>query len=123
MSAARPKASASSPRSRGWHPGGDACLGGRAWPAPSRNSAENAGSPMSSRFGRPGLVLAGAAEGLGASIAKTFAAAGHDVLGLARSDRATAHLTELVGEAGGEYSHLACDVTQPTQVADALRPH
>jgi NAD(P)-dependent dehydrogenase (short-subunit alcohol dehydrogenase family) len=76
-----------------------------------------------SRFGRPALVLAGAAEGLGASIAKMFAAAGHDVLGIARSDRATARLTELVGEAGGEYSHLACDVTQPTQVADALRPH
>ena len=76
-----------------------------------------------SRFGRPILVLAGAAEGLGASIAKMFAAAGHDVLGLARSDRATARLTELVGEAGGEYSHLACDVTKPAQVADALLPH
>jgi len=29
-----------------------------------------------SRFGRPILVLAGAAEGLGASVAKMFAAAG-----------------------------------------------
>jgi NAD(P)-dependent dehydrogenase (short-subunit alcohol dehydrogenase family) len=76
-----------------------------------------------SRFGRPILVLAGAAEGLGASVAKMFAAAGHDVLGLARSDRATARLTELVGEAGGEYAHLTCDVTKPAQVADALLPH
>jgi NAD(P)-dependent dehydrogenase (short-subunit alcohol dehydrogenase family) len=76
-----------------------------------------------SRFGRPILVLAGAAEGLGASIAKMFAAAGHDVLGLARSDRATARLTELVGEAGGEYSHLACDVTKPAQVTEVLLPH
>ena len=76
-----------------------------------------------SRFGRPILVRAGAAEGLGAGIAEMFAAAGHDVLGLARSDRATARLKELVGKAGGEFSHLACDVTQPAQVADALLPY
>ena len=66
------------------------------------------------------LLLAGAAEGLGASIARTFAAAGYDVLGLARSAQASTHLAQAVGEAGGAYLHLACDVTKPDDVADAL---
>ena len=58
------------------------------------------GSPESAR---PTLLLTGAAEGLGASIAGTFAAAGHDVLGLARSARASAHLARVVGEHGRAY--------------------
>lgn len=73
--------------------------------------------------GRPTLLLTGAAEGLGASIAATFAAAGHDVVGLARSDRASAHLARVVGERGGAYVPLICDITQPADVTDALRPH
>ena len=72
---------------------------------------------------RPTLLLTGAAEGLGASIARTFAAAGHDIVGLARSDRASARLARLVGEQGGAYIPLMCDITQPADVADALRPH
>lgn len=72
---------------------------------------------------RPTLLLTGAAEGLGASIAATFAAAGHDVLGLARSDRASAHLARVVGEHGGAYVPLICDITRPADVTDALRPH
>ena len=35
---------------------------------------------------RPTLLITGVAQGFGASIARTFAAAGHDVVGLARSD-------------------------------------
>jgi NAD(P)-dependent dehydrogenase (short-subunit alcohol dehydrogenase family) len=50
---------------------------------------------------RPTLLITGVAEGFGASIARTFAAAGHDVVGLARSDRSAAHLARLVGEGGG----------------------
>lgn len=72
---------------------------------------------------RPTLLLTGAAEGLGASIAGAFAAAGHDVLGLARSDRASAHLAHVVGCRGGVYFPLICDITQPLDVTDALRPH
>ena len=72
---------------------------------------------------RPTLLLTGAAEGLGASIARTFAAAGHDIVGLARSDRASARLAQVVGEQGGAYIPLMCDITQPADVADALRPH
>jgi len=73
--------------------------------------------------GRPLLLLTGAAAGLGASIARTFAAAGHDVLGLARSDRSAALLARVVGEDGGAYAHVTCDITRPADVADALRPH
>lgn len=76
-----------------------------------------------SRRARPVLLVTGIAGGLGASIAGTFAAAGHDVLGLARSDRAAAHLTEVVGQAGGAYAHLTCDITRRGEVADALGPH
>ena len=72
---------------------------------------------------RPTLLITGVAEGFGASIARTFAAAGHDVMGLARSDRSAAQLARLVGEGGGAYAHLICDVTQPAEVADVLRPH
>lgn len=75
------------------------------------------------RPGRPVLLLTGAAEGLGASIAALFAASGYDIIGLSRSDRATARIARLVGDSGGAYTHLACDITRPEAVADALRPH
>lgn len=72
---------------------------------------------------RPTLLLTGAAEGLGASVAATFAAAGHDVVGLARTNRASPHLARRVEQGGGAYTHLLCDITQPIDVAAALRPH
>ena len=72
---------------------------------------------------RPVLLIAGAGEGLAASIATTFAQGGYDVVGLARSDRIAQHLTRLVREAGGTYVHCACDPTQTQQVGDALRPY
>ncbi len=75
------------------------------------------------RSERPTLLITGVANGFGASIARTFAAAGYDVVGLARSDRSAAHLARLVGGSGGTYAHLICDVTQPAEVADILRPH
>lgn len=72
---------------------------------------------------RPVLVIAGAGEGLAASIATTFAQGGYDIVGLARSDRSAQHLTRLVREAGGTYLHATCDLAQPEQVGAALRPH
>jgi NAD(P)-dependent dehydrogenase (short-subunit alcohol dehydrogenase family) len=72
--------------------------------------------------GRPTLLLTGAAEGFGASIVSTFAAAGHDIVGLSRSDRASAQLARLAGDGGGSYTHLACDISQPTEVVAALEP-
>ena len=69
------------------------------------------------------LLLTGAAEGLGASIAATFAAAGYDVVGMARTQRSSALLGQRVEQGGGRYTHLSCDVGQPAGVAAALQPH
>jgi NAD(P)-dependent dehydrogenase (short-subunit alcohol dehydrogenase family) len=72
---------------------------------------------------RPVLLLTGIAEGLGAAIAAVFAGAGHDVIGLSRSDRASDRIRHLVEQGGGSYTHLACDITQAEEVAAALEPH
>jgi NAD(P)-dependent dehydrogenase (short-subunit alcohol dehydrogenase family) len=72
---------------------------------------------------RPTLLLTGAAEGLGVSIARTFAAADHDVIGLARTDRSSRRLGQLVRQSGTAYTHLICDVGQPNDVAAALKPY
>jgi NAD(P)-dependent dehydrogenase (short-subunit alcohol dehydrogenase family) len=69
------------------------------------------------------LLLTGAAEGLGASICETFAKAGHDVLGLSRTSRSSEHLKRRVERGGGTYTHLACDISRPADVAAALEPH
>jgi len=68
------------------------------------------------------LLLTGAAEGLGAALAETFAGAGYGVLGLSRTDRASGHLRRRVEQAGGSYIHLACDITRPADVTAILRP-
>lgn len=75
------------------------------------------------RSARPTLLLTGAAEGLGGSIAETFARAGHDVLGLSRTSRSAEHLKRRVEQGGGTYTHLACDITRPADIAAALEPH
>jgi NAD(P)-dependent dehydrogenase (short-subunit alcohol dehydrogenase family) len=69
------------------------------------------------------LLLTGAAEGLGASIAGTFAAAGYNIVALARTKRSSAHLGQRVERSGGTYSHLSCDIGQPIDLAAALQPH
>jgi NADP-dependent 3-hydroxy acid dehydrogenase YdfG len=63
-------------------------------------------------------VLAGAAPGFGAAIAKRFAAAGYRVVGLARS---TEFGRQLEGELAGDraaYRHFTCDVTRPESVGE-----
>ena len=72
---------------------------------------------------RSRLLLTGAAEGLGAGIAETFARAGHDVVGLSRTHRSTEHLARRVEQAGRNYIHLTCDLTQPAAVVAAIEPH
>jgi NAD(P)-dependent dehydrogenase (short-subunit alcohol dehydrogenase family) len=72
---------------------------------------------------RPLLLVTGIAEGLGAEIAKTFARAGHDVVGLSRSDRCAAQIRQAVEQHDGCYVHIACDVTSPGKVAAALAPY
>ena len=68
------------------------------------------------------LLLTGAAEGLGAALAETFAGAGYDVLGLSRTDRASDRIGRRVEQAGGSYTHLVCDLTQPADVTAILGP-
>ena len=72
---------------------------------------------------RPLLLVTGIGDGLGAATADAFAAAGHDVLGLARSEDAAASIAARVGARGGAYTHIACDVTDTAQVASVLEPH
>ena len=69
------------------------------------------------------LLLTGVAEGLGADIAETFARAGHDVVGISRTNRSTEHLTHRVEQAGGRYTHLVCDITQAADAAAAIEPY
>jgi NAD(P)-dependent dehydrogenase (short-subunit alcohol dehydrogenase family) len=72
---------------------------------------------------RPSVLITGIADGLGKSLARIFAAAGYDVIGLSRSDRATPQIRAQVDEVGGTYTHLFCDLTDPTAAAAALQPH
>lgn len=72
---------------------------------------------------RPVMLLSGAAEGLGASLAAAFASAGYDVAGLSRSDRADALLSGRIAAGGGRYTPIRCDITRPDDVAAAVRPH
>jgi NAD(P)-dependent dehydrogenase (short-subunit alcohol dehydrogenase family) len=69
------------------------------------------------------VLVTGIAEGLGAGIAEIFAGAGYDVIGLSRSDRCSAGIRQSVEASGGSYVHLACDLTQPGEVAAMLEPY
>jgi NAD(P)-dependent dehydrogenase (short-subunit alcohol dehydrogenase family) len=69
------------------------------------------------------LLLTGIAEGLGVEIVETFAKAGHDIIGLSRTTRSTEHLTRRVGQAGGNYIHLACDITRAADATAAINPY
>jgi len=71
---------------------------------------------------RPNLLVTGIAEGLGAEIAGAFAKAGYDVLGVSRTVRASETINARVTQGGGRYTHLACDITHPADVARALQP-
>lgn len=68
------------------------------------------------------LLLTGAAEGLGAALAETFAGAGYAVIGLSRTDHASDRLRRRVEQAGGSYVHLACDITRPAEMTAILGP-
>jgi len=67
---------------------------------------------------RPAVLITGMAEGLGASVAKAFAADGYDAIGLSRRAQPPSGLPD-----GGVYAHLRCDLTDPAQVAAAIAPH
>lgn len=71
---------------------------------------------------RPAVLIAGIGAGFGLALARVFAAAGHDVIGLARTDREVGPIGEAVGAAGGSYRHLSCDIADPAQVEAMLHP-
>jgi NAD(P)-dependent dehydrogenase (short-subunit alcohol dehydrogenase family) len=75
------------------------------------------------RSARRTLLLTGIAEGFGAELAETFARAGHDIVGLSRSAKSTEQLSRRVEAAGGNYRHLACDITQTEKAIAAIEPH
>lgn len=62
--------------------------------------------------------MTGAGPGLGASICKRLAAAGYNVVALARSATASKALTEHLDPAGLDYH--CCDVSNPAAVAKAV---
>lgn len=71
----------------------------------------------------PGTVLiAGIAEGFGLALAETFASAGFDVLGLARSARVAEVADRKVATAGRRYRHICADLAQDGEVQEALAP-
>ena len=72
---------------------------------------------------RPTLLLSGVAEGLGADIAGTFAKAGYDIVGIARTGRVQEDLTRRAEAGGGRYTHLSCDIAQAVGAAAAIAPH
>ena len=71
---------------------------------------------------RPIAMVAGIGEGFGLALADVFAAAGHDVIGLARSAAVSGRAAALVAAHGARYRHLRCDLADPEQVAALAGP-
>ncbi len=71
----------------------------------------------------PAVMIAGIGEGFGLSLAKTFAGAGYDIVGLSRSGRADAAAGALAAARGRAYVSLTCDLAVDGAVAHALAPH
>jgi NADP-dependent 3-hydroxy acid dehydrogenase YdfG len=71
----------------------------------------------------PAVLIAGIAEGFGLALAKAFAAAGYDIVGISRSGRADAAAAALTAQRGRAYASLTCDLAADGAVAHALAPH
>lgn len=67
---------------------------------------------------RPRVVVTGAAQGLGAAICRTLAAAGYGVTGV---DLAADALSALIAELGEGHLAIAGDIADPAVMADACR--
>jgi len=75
-------------------------------------------------MGKPGTILiAGIAEGFGLALAETFAMAGFDIIGLARSERMAAVAGDRVAAAGRGYRHILADLRQDAGIREALASH
>ena len=78
---------------------------------------------MASFVQSPAVLIAGIGEGFGLALAKTFAAAGYDIIGLSRSGRCDAAAAALTAPHGRAYLPLICDVIDNDAVARALEAH
>ena len=67
------------------------------------------------------VVVTGASSGIGAATARAAVRAGARVALLARRQDRIAALADALGAARGQALAVACDVTDPAQVADALQ--
>lgn len=75
-------------------------------------------------MGKPGTILiAGIAEGFGLALAETFAMAGFDIIGLARSERMAEMAGNRIAAAGRGYRHILADLRQDIEIREALAPH
>lgn len=73
---------------------------------------------------RPGAILiAGIADGLGIALSETFARAGHDVLGIARSSRVADSARQKVTATGRQYTHIEADLRCARKLEASLAVH
>lgn len=69
---------------------------------------------------QPTALVTGAGRGIGASTARTLAAAGHPVGLLARTAAQVQAVADEIRAAGGSAHPVACDIIEPDQVAAAV---
>ena len=69
----------------------------------------------------PVALITGASRGIGAATARTFAAAGYDLLLLARSSEALEALAAELRQAGRQVETCSVDLAEPEQIAPALQ--
>jgi NAD(P)-dependent dehydrogenase (short-subunit alcohol dehydrogenase family) len=71
----------------------------------------------------PAVVIAGIGEGFGLALARTFAGAGYDIIGVSRSGRCDPAAAALTAAHGRAYLPLTCDLADDDAVARILAPH
>ena len=69
----------------------------------------------------PVALITGASRGIGAAAARAFAAAGYDLLLLARSSEALEALAAELRQAGRQVETCSVDLAKPEQIAPALQ--
>lgn len=68
------------------------------------------------------ILIAGVAEGFGLAVAQTFAEAGCDILGLARSGRVAQEAANRIARSGRGYRHVEADLADEAGLREGLSP-